>query len=369
MVFGHGLQSQKGASLVIAPALAFAGIATIAVDWPLHGDRAVQIFPNGSGCEGAGDPSTPPAANFNFSPDCFAQILSANLPATRDNFRQGVIDVERLIASVKATLRSTAPRQRRRFAIWLRASTPANMELPLACHSGASLIGGMDVAMDPDIKAAVLNVPAVSLITILENTDTNTIKCPLIVALINNGTLTGKLWQQPDGTFNTTDALCIQNDTTKPIPIADPASTDPQHAVYETFATAARWVLDPADSVNFIANMGARVKTGSLALLLQEVQGDAVLPNEATAFLGAFLGLSAPTPAADPAANPPAPTTGLSAPTGVLQWLIYVSDTAAKYAHPSLLAPADGTPASLAGTAQMQVDAVTFLATHLHPAQ
>jgi hypothetical protein len=364
VVFGHGLQSQKGAALVIAPLLAHFGIATIAIDWPLHGDRAVQIFPIGSGCQSASDPTPAGSpANFNLSPNCFAQILSANLTATRDNFRQGVIDVMHMLASVKATCAHGADTV---------ATACAGFDIDTANmgymgQSLGSLIGGMDVAMDPDIKAAVLNVPAVSLITVLENTDTLTIKCPLIDALIQNGTLPGTLCNvKSDGTCTNPAGSCAQNKPDKPIIFADPSNA--AYSTYQTFATAARWVLDPADSVNFIASMGARIAGGKLALMLQEVKDDQVLPNEATAFLGIFLGKPTPTVAATPAANPPAPTDGVTTPANVLQFLQYVSSDVAKYAHPSLLAPTDAGP-GLAGTAQMQVDAVTFLSTHLHSAQ
>src|SRR5262249_21618460 len=48
VVFGHGFTRSKGDLTAIASQMAAAGIATISVDWPLHGDRAVQIYPTGS---------------------------------------------------------------------------------------------------------------------------------------------------------------------------------------------------------------------------------------------------------------------------------------------------------------------------------
>jgi hypothetical protein len=122
-------------------------------------------------------------------------------------------------------------------------------------------------------------------------------------------------------------------------------------------------VLDPAESVNFLDRIAAKVAGNAMAVLLQEVRDDQVLPNEATSILGQFLGFTAPVEATTPTSATFTPSAGLSAKAA---WLIYSPAATATYAHSSLLQPpaASGVPGSL-GTGQIQTDAVTFLATHL----
>jgi dienelactone hydrolase len=356
VIFGHGITRAKTDLFALASQLAAAGMASVAIDWPLHGDpagpfggRAVQIYPTGSACQTPGDTGLP---DPTVSAACFAPILTANLPGTRDNLRQGAIDILRLIAVLKANCAATSASG----GATCNGLVVDSTRIGYLGMSIGSLIGELPLGTTTDIKAAVLNVPATSLLTILENTDTLEIKCPLIDALINNGTLTGKVWQQPNGTFNTTDATCVTPDPHQPLSIVN----DPG---YKQFATAARWVLDPAESVNFLDRIAAKLAGGSMSLLLQEVRDDQVLPNEATSILGQFLGFTAPAEATTPTSATFTPSAGLSAKAA---WLIYSPAATAVYAHSSILKPppSSGVPGSL-GTGQMQTDAVTYLATHL----
>ncbi len=348
VVFAHGITRSKGDLLAIAGQLAGLGIATVAIDWPLHGSRAVQIFPTGSACQ---DPSDAGAADPTLSPACFAPILSSNLPATRDGFRQGALDIMSLIAAM--TNECAAPdgvANCNGFAINADAVGYIGQSL-------GAIIGTLPVAMQGGFKAAVFNVGGVSLTTILENTDSNRIKCPLIDALINNGTLQGKLWLQPDNSFNEVDALCVQTNTALPIAVAsEPA--------YRSFAAATRWIADPCDGVNFLDVIGGRVAAGDLHVLVQQVEGDAVVPNESTAIIGRLLGFASATDATTPTVPPFSPSAGLADSATAAAWLNYSSDTVT-YGHGSLLQPAAATPQGQAATAQMQTDAFTFLATQL----
>ncbi len=349
VVFAHGITRSKGDMLAIAGQLAGLGIASVAIDWPLHGSRAVQIFPTASACQAVGDAGVP---DPTLSAACFQPILSSNLPATRDAFRQGALDIMSLIAAMTGTC---APPD------GAAACNGFSINPDAVGYIGQSLgaiIGTLPVAMDASIKAAVLNVGAVSLITILENTDTNRLKCPLIDALIRNGTLQGKLWQQVDNTFNDTDALCVQSNTALPISVVN-------EPAYRSFAVAARWVADPADGVNYLDDIGGRVAAGDLHVLVQQVQGDLLVPNEATAIMGRLLGFTTPTAAATPAGPPPfTPTTGLGTAATPAAWVNYSSEVVT-YAHGSLLQPAAATAQAQAATGQMQTDAFTFMATQL----
>ena len=349
VIFGHGLSSSREALIAIAAKLASRGFASIAVDWPQSGSRATQIYPAAL-CGAPSDPASPTA-----NPACFQPILTANLANTRDNVRQGVVDIHRLVEFLKSC--SADPTTCGGFAV-------DATRIGYMGQSLGSIIGSMPVAMNPDIKSAVLNVPGVSWLSILENTDTNAIKCPLIDALINNGTLTGTTCGlQADGTCANADALCA-SPVDQPIAVtADP--------VYQTFAAAARWVLDPADGVNFADRIGARLQAGSLSVLIQQVNGDIVVPNEATRILGALLGFTEPAAANVPAAVGATPTaTPVTGQAAVpVAYIEYTNTEVTTYQHASLLLPAGvGTPGvalGATGTSQMQEDAVNFLATHI----
>ncbi|GAA5188885.1 VolA/Pla-1 family phospholipase [Ferrimonas gelatinilytica] len=91
----HGLGMAKELTLPVAGAYTLAGIATVSIDMPLHGERSKLLDPTtGAFQVSATDPSVgdllgvPYFANGN--PLNFVNIASSL--STRDNFRQGVID-------------------------------------------------------------------------------------------------------------------------------------------------------------------------------------------------------------------------------------------------------------------------------------
>jgi hypothetical protein len=62
---------------------------------------------------------------------------------------------------------------------------------------------------------------------------------------------------------------------------------------YLLFIQTAKWILDPADPVNFAGLARARVADGGLSILGQWAACDGVVPNTATALLHDNLGLGA----------------------------------------------------------------------------
>jgi hypothetical protein len=221
-------------------------------------------------------------------------------------------------------------------------------------QSLGALIGGVTVAVSHSMKTAVFADGAADWVQILEFTQNASIRCSFLDALIDGGVLMGaksKLGTNPN-------ALCL-----------DPNAAWRQDPRYLAFTGAARWVLDPADGVNYAsvyrAAMGPKV-------LLQEEIGDAVVPNEATDPWGMLLGLTK-TPAGVATSAMPMPTPAAAMPGSAwIQYKTLPADPATgfpgnAYAHGSLLAPAPSTPetAGLLGTAQMQTDAITYLVTHL----
>src|SRR5262249_39382072 len=191
LIFGHGLTSSKESGVAIAPQRARRGIMTVAIDFQLHGSRAVQISTDPNlGCSGTPLPTA--------APQCFAPFLSSDLAGTRDNFRQTALDLQQLVAALKAC--------------GTTACSSVKVDVDKMQYMGISLGGimGTLVASSSDaFKAAVLNVPGVGLIDILEHTNTLAISCSLVDALIDAGVLMGEksnLAAMPPTGLCTTDA-------------------------------------------------------------------------------------------------------------------------------------------------------------------
>jgi pimeloyl-ACP methyl ester carboxylesterase len=333
VVFGHGLGSNKESAFAIAGNLAANGFTTVAIDFVAHGSRAVKVTNSEALKCGA-------AATPGDTPQCYAPFLSTDLAGTRDNIRQTVLDLQGLLAAVKAC--------------GTTACGPLQVDPAHIHYMGISLggiIGSTVVANSPNVKASVLNVPGVGLIDILENTPSNQIRCTLVDGLIDAGVVMGTKSNPPDYTTGTctTDAWKTQ-----------PA--------YQQFAVIGRWILDPADGANFTPKLAAK------KILIQEVVNDEVVPNIATDREGALVGLMPLT--ADPLIPPlpkPASAAITTNPTAN-KWVRYPAVPAAgqfpgnSFHHASLLQPdgttkavPTGTPQGQLGTARMQTDAITFL--------
>ena len=330
VVFGHGLTSSKTSLFAIAPQLAAAGFASVAIDFVNHGSRAVRTSNDAAlGCSGSPSPTG--------SPQCFASIITTDLAATRDNFRQTVLDQLRLINALKACGATGCQ----------SANSAGNLKVDVnhIVYAGISLggiIGSTLTAVSPDIKASVLNVAAVGLLEILENTQSKAIQCQLVNGLIDAGVVTGPKFDPAMPTVG----LCL----------TDAWKTQPG---YQQFAGIARWVLDPADGANFTPKLATR------KLLLQEVVDDKVVPNAATDIEGALLGL------APMMADPFIPGSSASAAVTTMpmmnKWVRYLNLGPAApsfpgntFQHASLLSPTSGNDGRL-GTARLQTDAITFL--------
>jgi Pla-1/cef family extracellular lipase len=82
VIVQHGITSRKEDMLAATANLALAGFATVAIDLPLHSSRGFDIDPDSEGDE---------INASTVSPTHYINL--GNLPATRDNSRQGVADL------------------------------------------------------------------------------------------------------------------------------------------------------------------------------------------------------------------------------------------------------------------------------------
>ena len=366
VVFGHGLGSSKEALFAIAASFARAGFASVAIDFQSHGSRAVRISkdpllgcigrcatagvyydkacdtvvdcdnPTGDSCGVVGMPGVPPAPTS--APQCYAPFLSSDLATTRDGIRQTVLDLQRLVRA----LRTCGTAGCNGFTVDVNRMVYTGQSL-------GALIGTTFVGVDPTIQIAVLNVGGVGWADVLENTDALPIRCSLVDGLIDAGILMGDKWNKS---------------TTAPTGLCTTPEWKTQPG-YRTFAAIGRWVLDPADGANF-----ARM-TAMNRILIQEVVGDAVVPNIATERQAALVGLAGMDMAADPAASPtPAASTAITTNPMSNKWVKYTTLPPQSpfpgntFEHPSLLRPSAGTAGSL-GTVRLQTDAITFLRLNL----
>jgi hypothetical protein len=338
VIYGHGITRTKGDLLALAGSLAAAGIASISIDAVNHGSRAVQISTDaaigcakpmeGNKCEKALDASC--------ATQCYAPILSPDLSTTRDNLRQTVLDNLKLERLVKSCAQKGSCKE-----LWVDAD-----HIGFVGQSLGSIIGSVTVAVSPSIKTAVLDVGAADWVQIFSFTKTDGLRCTLIDALIDALVLRGQKWKL--GANKT--ALCL-----------DPGRAWAKDPGFLQFAAITRWMLDPVDGMNYSATYRS-----SRNVLLQEVMGDEVVPNEATKPFGELLGLTS-SAAAEASHDHLAPSDATSrAGSAWIQYKKLDPDPARAfpgntYSHGSMLAPATDGPDGLLGTAQMQTDVVTYL--------
>lgn len=333
IIFGHGLTRSKEDLYALAPQLAAAGFASIAIDWVGHGNRAVPIsLAPALGCEPLQPPPAPqvPPPPMN-APQCYAPFLSPDLPSTRDNMRQAALDVIALSLSMRnctggacATLDIDSSR------------------VGFVGQSVGALIGTVVAAMSPDIRAAILNVGGVGILDVVEHTDTLELKCPLVDALIAAGVVEG---DPSDLTAMPPTGACTD----------DAYLTQPG---YQSFAAAARWIVDSADGANYLSRLASK------PVLVQKAIDDATVPNYVTEQQCALMGVEA-APADVYLGGIPAASAPILADPASNICIDYGGNPANIYAHSSLLAPADGTAQAGAGTVQMQTDAITYLVSNL----
>jgi hypothetical protein len=263
----------------------------------------------------------------------------------RDNIRQSVLDLHGLVSALKACGAIPTP----------AGCGPLHVDVANISYVGISLggiMGSTAVATKPDFRSAVLNVPGVGWADILENSQTNAIKCPLVDALIDAGILMGAKW---NATVTPNTGLCT-TDAWK----AQPG--------YSSFAAIGRWVLDPADPANFVRRLATR------RILIQEVVGDQVVPNIATNNEAALIGLAPMM--GDPAGAPPIPPSAAITTNPMMSKFVKYPNLPPNagagfpgntFEHASLLrpAPSPGTTTvgndGRLGTARLQTDAITFL--------
>jgi len=311
VIFQHDITSDRTAMLAIADALASAGFAAVAIDMPLHG--LAPTHPLYSGIERTFDldfvNNTTGAASPDGTEDTSGKhyINLTNLAVTRDNVRQSTADLFALFDAL---------------TLMDYDGDGADFDMNnvyFVGHSLGAMVGTPFLALEPDVKDAVLGMPGSGIAKLLDGSASFG---PVIAAgLAGAGVVKGT----PD---------------------------------YESFMGAAQTLVDSGDPGNYAS--GAATGRG---LLLFEVIGDGgnILPDQVipnNVFADAPIGTA---PAVLSGTDPLAALLGLTrfsnsdTPGG--DQLAQIRFTAGD--HASLLDPSENATA----TSVMQTAAITFLAT------
>jgi len=310
VVFRHGLGGGRANMLTVADALTAQGFTVVAIDAAKHGDRSfcskgdtttavgglvVPVCSDGAACvsplpAGAQGDAKPPggcAAGFAYRPvstSCLADpvscgwdgqhgipfvsgnfLVTANFFRTRDSMRLDIADesqVVRAIAFVPSVAPPTGHPVFDHMVVGGLVIDPAS--IAYLGQSLGALNGAMDVAANPRLSTAVLNVGGGTMVDVFTNSKAFSSGIDAILA-----------------------ELGIARGTSD----------------YLQLLAVAKLVLDPADPVNFAGHLKADTLPNLLAdptgltpqapkdLLVQASFCDQVVPNPFTYLLGATAGV------------------------------------------------------------------------------
>lgn len=340
VIFQHGITGNRTQMLAIAPALAMAGFATVAIDLPLHGLPAndpsripdlvertfdLDLVNNTTGAAG-------PDGVVDSSGTHFINLTS--LLTSRDNIRQAVSDLLVLSKSVGGTI------------VLNSNMTPAGItfdgaQMRFIGHSLGGIVGTGFLGVNGGSEAAVLAMPGGGIAKLLDGSGAFG---PRISAGLEAATATSP----------PASRIVEGNDN------------------FETFLRFAQTVIDSADPLNFAAKAAA-----DHPLLMLVVRGDAVVPNctiadDANCPATDTITVSGYLSGSDPLARVlgldfipgPAQTDALTVPAAA-QTIVGADarNNVVRFAagdHGSILSPA----ASLDVTCEMQGQTAAFLATN-----
>ena len=247
VIFEHGLGGGHLQMIAVANSLAEKGFVAAAIDFPLHGDRAYcttaadcnsggtcDLIP---GAEGQGDTNPPGiCSNGNQLGTNLTSVasgryfISANFFRTRDAIRQNLLDQSALALSLARPPAPLAPQPAANpFASALLAKGIA-VDPSAVYFEGISLggIAGTEVlATNPRVTRGALSVPG--------------------------GTLTDVFTNAP-AFASQVDALFLSLGIDRSQIPTDPAVA----AAYLRTVNLVKWIVDPADPINFAKHVSTR---------------------------------------------------------------------------------------------------------------
>jgi hypothetical protein len=290
VIVGHGLNGSKETLYALASALARSGLVAAAIDFPLHGGRnwcgadadctTDGTNPNGTcdksgafaGSAGQGD-AVRPGVCSNGSvplPAGSRYFVSANFFRLRDAFRQNVLDQSALGLALSRPPAPFAPQPAANPFATAAAGLGVVVDPTQIFYEGASLgsiAGTSAVATNPRITRAALSVGGGTFVDIATNSPAFQDLLESVVAQII-----------PGFSFDKVDPTS---------PTFDPAIA----AAYLKIVNVAKWIIDPADPINYAAHMSlaplpnllvdptGATPQAAKAAYGQIASGDTVVPN------------------------------------------------------------------------------------------
>ncbi|MFD3389745.1 VolA/Pla-1 family phospholipase [Alteromonas macleodii] len=340
VILAHGITSKKEDMLAITGTLSLAGIASVAIDQPLHGSRGFDL--NGDGTDEL-NATTVSATHY---------MNLASLPTARDNLRQSVSDLLGLRLGLNAVDDTTAAQN-----VKFDMSRVSIMGVSLGAITGGNFASVANTSMGGDlaaldgmfaVKQASLESPGGGVAQFLiESAEFG----PLIKGLLLSQaseefvTLLNQLYETTDVSeeqLRAAVAIFEENLT------AEQAAQ--VNAVFAEFAFAAQTVMDAGDPTNYAQTLGSNtpvhmmtvVGDGSdVNLSDQVIPISTALPLSGQLPLAATIGLEQVTTTQGPGTDPI---------SGIVQFN--------SGAHASSLSPA----ASAAVTTEMQKEVAGYIA-------
>ncbi|MEQ3640686.1 MAG: VolA/Pla-1 family phospholipase [Alteromonas sp.] len=247
VILAHGITSQKEDMLAITGTLALAGVASVAIDQPIHGSRGFDL--DGDGMDDLNATSVSATHYMNL----------ASLPTARDNLRQSVSDLLGLRLGLNAVVDTTATQ-----GVKFDTSRVSIMGVSLGAITGGNFAALANTSMGGDlaaldgmfaIKQASLESPGGGAAQFL-------IESPSFGPLIK-----GLLLSQASDDFvallnqlfETTDVNEAQ--LVEAVALFEANLTEAQaaavNAVFAEFAFAAQTVMDSGDPTNYAQTLGS----------------------------------------------------------------------------------------------------------------
>ncbi|QXC55507.1 lipase [Vibrio mimicus] len=340
VIYQHGVTTAKENAYAFAKNLTAAGLAVIAIDLPLHGERSLD-------------------STRSANSDALAYINLTYLAVARDNLRQSILDVLGLRAA-------------------LTLSQPLFSGTPL---SGINVGTGSKVRMLGHSLGGIVGTSAVAESNkTLGSTPANALYSFSGAAIQNSGgqisnLLLGSEYFGPQIKHNVAlsasteykgfaDAQCASLDDSACYESFERSATEEQRAQvtpgFQMFSYAAQTLLDTIDPYSVVKT---KLSSGTLttALYFSEVDGDSVVPNKVSNQTGSGDYLSPQFAGTEPLATLLSLTTVNAAQTTPSATASFVQfNSTAK--HSTFVAPQDTGYADLNHHTEMQTETADFLA-------
>ncbi|HHC7313321.1 TPA: VolA/Pla-1 family phospholipase [Vibrio cholerae] len=340
VIYQHGVTTAKENAYAFAKNLTAAGLAVIAIDLPLHGERSLD-------------------STRSANSDPLAYINLTYLAVARDNLRQSILDVLGLRAAltISESLFTGTPLSN----INVRNGST---KVRILGHSLGGIVGTSAVAESNKTLGSTL---------------ANALYSFSGAAIQNSGgqisnLLLGSEYFGPQIKHNVAlsasteykgfaDAECASLDDSACYESFERSATEEQRAQvtsgFQLFSYAAQTLLDTIDPYSVVST---KLSSGALttALYFSEVDGDSVVPNKVSNPTGSLVYLSPQFAGTEPLATLLGLTTvnaGQTAPNATKSFVQF--NSTAK--HSTFVAPQDAGYADLAHHTEMQTETADFL--------